>query len=279
MKNRSKHMIILLEAIENEAQAPIGRFFGSNDLIYRTRGDLPRGFGNHMYLLSYDKIEVDDYIYVEEHTTYQKCVGFEDNGDIICDNGLTYQKDKCNKITITTNNELKIEVDGHRGELLPDVSFDIKLPKPTEEFIKSYIMLHNDGHVNVVGFVEMNDMECNEIECEMYSCDIQCANPKPRTDKTDKNNFANIGIIKKFYHHTEVEKLCKKPNKDECIKFTKWIQNHWYMPYSKPNEWVLKRNESDLLSDDKIYTTEELYGFYKVFKATRGTINIPKIKP
>jgi len=232
MKNRSKHIIVLLEAIENEAQAPIGRFFDSNDLIYRTSDDLPRGVGNHMYLLSYDKIEIGDYIYVEGHTTYQKCVGFSYGlvgGDIYCDNGLIYQKDKCNKITITTNKKLKIHIDGYRGELLPDVSFDIELPKPTEEFIKSYIMLHNDGHVNTVVFVEMNDIECNEIECDMLSCDIQCANPKIQTVKTDENGYANIGIIRKFYHRTEVEELCRKAYSDgqsNIIGQDKWINKH-----------------------------------------------------
>lgn len=60
-------------------------------------------FDNVFYLKAYRKINVSDFIIVDEHESIKKCIGFDENGNINCDNGLCYQKDKCNPIIASSS--------------------------------------------------------------------------------------------------------------------------------------------------------------------------------
>ena len=61
------------------------------------------------------------------------------------------------KIIATTNPLLKIEIDGNRGDLLPDVSFDINLPQPSKQFIEKYIEEYNKGNIITDVLVEYEE--------------------------------------------------------------------------------------------------------------------------
>jgi len=61
------------------------------------------------------------------------------------------------------------------------------------------------------------------------------------------------------YTWRECEKSTSETN---ALKFAFWIQNNFYKPYGLPNNWILEKSPADLLSDDNIFTTEELYDIF-----------------
>ena len=86
----------------------------------------------HLYIISDDKIKEDDWCIDSDRNIFQHKNHFP----------ISIGQ---RKIIATTNTLLKIEIDGNRGDLLPDVSFDINLPQPSQQFIQKYIEEYNKG--------------------------------------------------------------------------------------------------------------------------------------
>lgn len=87
----------------------------------------------HLYFLSDEEIKEGDWFY-NPHSGHIHKAGT--HSDLI-----TINNNKCKKIITTTDESLITAIDGYRGDLLPDVSFDINLPRPSNEFIKKYCEL------------------------------------------------------------------------------------------------------------------------------------------
>ena len=104
---------------------------------------------NYLYIISDDEIKEGDYYIL---STNKPLIVLKSTGD-----GDYFN---CNKIIATTDTSLKIEIDGNRGDLLPDVSFDINLPQPSQQFIEKYIEEYNKGNVITDVLVEYEEW-CN----------------------------------------------------------------------------------------------------------------------
>ena len=104
-------------------------------------GDIAIYGFQHLYFLSDDEIKEGDWIYNSNgHGRENKLVHLTSTASVLNAKQFNYKK-----IIATTDESLKIEIDGNRGDLLPDVSFDIKLAKPSDSFISKYIEEYNAG--------------------------------------------------------------------------------------------------------------------------------------
>lgn len=103
--------------------------------------------GQHLYIISDDEIKEGDWFIHHSHgiTTLLKAIEVKDR--ILDNEGTSCCKSYCKKIIATTDTSLKIEIDGNKGDLLPDVSFDINLPQPSQQFIEKYIEEYNKGNI------------------------------------------------------------------------------------------------------------------------------------
>ena len=135
----------------------------------------------HLYFLSDDKIKEGDW-YIDKLGIVQQCESIRDNpltgpqSSIGSVGGKGFDKwstqyqnrdykdlDNCFKIVATTDESLVININGNRGDLLPDVSFDITLPRPSNEFIKKYCELGGIDEVLV-------EYKCSYEDCNMFGC-------------------------------------------------------------------------------------------------------------
>lgn len=95
--------------VDNELNYnPNINYDGSYDEILTYRPDI-----TFVTLCKYDtdlKIEIGDNIYIEGHNMIHECIGFENNGDIITERLLPYQKDKCHKVVGSNDTLLEKEI-------------------------------------------------------------------------------------------------------------------------------------------------------------------------
>jgi hypothetical protein len=102
----------------------------------------------HLYILSNEEIKGDDFVYRINSKDVVKVDSFLIH--LIKQNST----ELCKKIIASTDSSLKIEIDGNRGNLLPDVSFDIELPKISKSVIEYYVTEYNKGNVITKVLVE-----------------------------------------------------------------------------------------------------------------------------
>jgi hypothetical protein len=111
------------------------------------------GIYYHLYVVSDDQIKDGDWYFNTDMRT-------KEYGVIKADERLAKlatNAPSCKKIIATTDSSLTIKIDGYRGDLLPDVSFDIVLPQPSQLFIERYVTEYNKGNVITESLVEYED--------------------------------------------------------------------------------------------------------------------------
>ena len=170
----------------------------------------------HLYITSDDKIKEGDW-FINDLNQIKKCISRDTKGYIDFEGGFNTKPSSCKKIIATTNPLLKIEIDGNRGDLLPDVSFDINLPQPSQQFIQKYIEEYNKGNVITDVLVEYEEGKSYSGNEGLIIKEWLKINPK--------YNTITIKKIKDSYTREEVEKLCKKAYRegqnydtpDQCI--------------------------------------------------------------
>lgn len=143
----------------------------------------------HLYILSDEEIKEGDW-----YLTFQ-------NNEVIggarkCEDS-SYNFTNCKKIIATTDKSLKISIDGNRGNLLPDVSFDIVLPQPPQQFIEYFVFEYNKGNIITEVMVEYN----NDGK---YFCGIKEQELKKPTLKINPDNTINIKPIKDSWSREEI---------------------------------------------------------------------------
>ena len=142
------------------------------------------------------------------------------------------------KIIATTNPLLKIEIDGNRGDLLPDVSFDINLPQPSQQFIQKYIEEYNKGNV-ITDILVKYELISNE---EYFGNTVNPDNDVPYFDEklkiNPKDNTITIKKVKDSYSREEViefgnkvKEYCKNGCKPDSLhrvffEWDKWIEEN-----------------------------------------------------
>lgn len=156
----------------------------------------------NLYFLSDEEIKEGDYWYIWLDNN-QIC---QADGMIITINNHI-KNNHIKKIIATTDKSLKIQIDGNRGNLLSDVSFDIELPQPSQDFIKVFVGEYNKGNI-----IEWVDVEYEEkgywINLESHSFA-----KKPEwiyTHDIIKVNSKNEIIIRKIkdsWNRNELQKL------------------------------------------------------------------------
>ena len=150
-----------------------------NKIHYTTKRILNSYIAQHLYIISDDEIKEGDWCYdLKNNCTLQAKSSYE---------GM-----RIKKIIATTDPLLKIEINGNRGNLLPDVSFDINLPQPSQQFIEKYIEAYNKGQQITECLVEYE-----EIYPEHFTY-----NPSENIItrlKVDKNNTITIKKVKDSY--------------------------------------------------------------------------------
>lgn len=155
-----------------------------------------------LYIITDEKIEKDDwFLYLSSDTpiTY-KCNRI--------DSTFERQRDECKKIVASTDASLKTEIDGYRGDLLPDVSFDIELPQPPQAFIEAYCKA---GGIDEV-LVEVEPVVFGEVDGEIiYDWEHKI--------KTDSHNTITIHPVEeKTFTLSEVEEITRKVVLDYTAK-------------------------------------------------------------
>ena len=148
----------------------------------------------HLYIISNDKIKEDDWCIDSDRNIFQHKNHFP----------ISIGQ---RKIIATTNPLLKIEIDGNRGDLLPDVSFDINLPQPSQQFIEKYIEEYNKGNVITDILVEyasdFNSCFCTKDICNGNNC------PK-KLKINPKDNTLTIKKLKETYNKEELYQILEK---------------------------------------------------------------------
>ena len=178
--------------------------------IYDTK-DLYHTYFN-LYIISDDEIKLFDWVYNNKENIVEQITSKTQLIFVLEENK---ENQTFKKIIATTDTLLKIEINGNRGNLLPDVSFDINLPQPSQQFIEKYIEEYNKGNVITDVLVEYEDIIYNPGKEREYQsndrinledCDKQFRlkiNPKDNTItiKKVKDSYTreeHISNIKKF---------------------------------------------------------------------------------
>lgn len=118
------------------------------------------------------------------------------------------------KIITTTDKSLKLEIDGSRGNLLPDVSFDIELPQPSQSFIKKYVKEYNEGNI-------INDVL---VEYEyQYHSSKEFYGKNASWVSCDKKQY---NLIKETIPTCPVRETLKVNSKDNTITIKK-VKDSW----------------------------------------------------
>ena len=157
----------------------------------------------NLYIISDDEItskkllNTNDYYYIRNH--YNEWYVGKFNGvsfDFINNDGnFDSNLFVCKKVIATTDTLLKIEINGNRGNLLSDVSFDINLPQPSQQFIEKYIEEYNKGNVITDVLVEYE-----------YLLDDRTVLPYWNLKVNTKDNTITIKKLKETYTK---EELCQ----------------------------------------------------------------------
>jgi hypothetical protein len=204
MATTSKHKLVILPATKKGV--PIGEFFINKPIGDWNKGHLRlerceriTSLGHswsrngikteiqHLYVLSDDDIKEGEWIYESDLKTINQA-------------GKDYIRNSADKKIIATTDNLKIEVDGNRGDLLPDVSFDIEVPKVKQKFIEYFIEQYNKGNIITDVVVEY------------------------------RNNSLTIKKAKDNWNRDEVEtllyRICDRFNVNTSEPIDKWIEEN-----------------------------------------------------
>ena len=182
----------------------------------------------HLYIISDDKIKEGDYRVDVETGKIWKVTN---ENTFKHPSGYTMPK-----IIATTNTSLKIEIDGNRGDLLPDISFDINLPQPSEQFIEKYIEEYNRGNVITDVLIEY-ELISNE---EYFGNTVNPDDDVPYFDEklkiNPKDNTITIKKVKDSWNREEViefgnkvKEYCKDGWKSDSLhrvffEWDKWVE-------------------------------------------------------
>lgn len=99
---------------------------------------------HHLYVLSEETPQQGDWAFsFQDGILIQEIVKVE--GDIIKDSIRIFGR-KWYKIIASNNHDLKTTIDGNKGELLPDVSFDIEFPSINDHDVQWYVDQYQKGN-------------------------------------------------------------------------------------------------------------------------------------
>ena len=147
----------------------------------------------NLYIISDDEIKENGTHFYNPHSGQLHISGNHTDYKAVNNNG-------CKKIIATTDLLLKIEINGNRGNLLPDVSFDINLPQPSKQFIEKYIEEYNRGNIITDVLVEY------ENKFDDYGYDII----KSILKINPKDNTITIKKLKETYTREELYQILEK---------------------------------------------------------------------
>ena len=160
----------------------------------------------HLYIISDDEIKENGTHFYNPHSGQLHISGNHTDYKAVNSNN-------CKKIIATTDTLLKIEINGNRGNLLPDVSFDINLPQPSKQFIQKYVDEYNKGR---------------EIKDVLVEYDVHKNSFIPLW--IPKDNTITIKKVKDSYTREEVENLIYSAMTDRCYttvaEWKKWIEEN-----------------------------------------------------
>lgn len=244
--------IVMLEAYK----LSIPLFLDGDKLRYDDITPLESGLKNikcqNLYVTINVPVKLYDYVYIEGHLNILQCIGFMDNGDIECNNGLPYLKDKCKPVIATTDKEFTEQLSSNSNK---EFTTQIKtIPSLSEDFVKTFVkayaiykdvktMIQLENEViqqnlytnqieNSIGTAISNatthnlipsiDKETNTLRIELCSSDILFAGTN------EISSVDNSELIyekaEKFYTSTQVKELFEQ-YKDELSKVLKRFNN------------------------------------------------------
>ena len=148
------------------------------------KSELYKSNPQHLYILSDAEIKEDDW-YENNSVIFRADSKFDDGNN-------PNQNKNNKKILASTDTSLKLEVDGNRGDLLPDVSFNIDLPQIPQSFIEHFISEYNKG--NVINEV-MIEYEKIITDTKHYMLTHECKGFDEKL-KINPNNTINIKPVK-----------------------------------------------------------------------------------
>ena len=158
-------------------------------LIKESNYQLSNIQSHHLYIISDDEIKENGTHFYNPHSGQLHISGNHTDYKAVNNNG-------CKKIIATTDTLLKIEINGNRGNLLPDVSFDINLPQPSQQFIQKYIEEYNKGHIITDVLVEYE-----------YLLDDRAVLPYWNLKINTKDNTITIKKLKETYTKEELSQI------------------------------------------------------------------------
>ena len=226
-----KHKLVMLPT--EKAKIYVSRITGQLGLYKEEKTYTGESQGRHLYILSEDKINDDNWFVKMNYkggkpTLYQECKKAFCNSEWLNSSDV---KDVF-KVIATTDKSLLIEK--------RDDTFKMAygLPQIPQSFIEQFISSYNEGKIISEVMVEYD-------EEELYTRNIPRAGLKPENRdmwvslKTNPDNTINIKLIKDNFSRDEVIELLKKFNdrfgtlglvgdfksQDEP-KFDKWIEQN-----------------------------------------------------
>ena len=191
-------------------------FLEDNKGIVKTKNK-----NGHLYVLSDDEIKEGDWCYdLKNNCTLQAKSSYE---------GMRIKK------IIATTALLKIEINGNRGNLLPDVSFDINLPQPSQQFIQKYIEEYNKGREIKEVLVEYELISNEEYFLNTINPDDDVPYFDENLKINPKYNTITIKIVKDCYTREEVIEFGNKV-KEYCKDG--WKLDSLHRVFFEWDKWV-----------------------------------------
>lgn len=136
--------------------------------------------GINICIVSNDIIKPEDLCLVEGHERILQCKGFEENGDILMDNGLPYIKDKCFKV-IAMSDVYKFDFINKEG--------DFSAKRIDKKNIIDYIFNYN------------NEFQISDCVIPYYGESFEQSDPK------HFNDYITVYHIKENYNSSDVANL------------------------------------------------------------------------
>ena len=244
MSTVKKAKVVMLPTNEktNIINTNQGLLYNSNDYI---------GINQHLYIISDDKIKKDDW-----------CI--DSNGIIFQHKNHFPISIGQRKIIATTNTLLKIEINGNRGDLLPDVSFDINLPQPSQQFIQKYIEEYNKGNVITDVLVEYEYLLDDMVVLPYWKLKVN-AKDNTITIKKVKENFTKnevISLCDDAYKVGYGTAVCEETNQGKEVSFKEWLSTS--VLDTKPNKIYTKDEVIRLLEKYTSFIWSEVGIHYPV---------------
>jgi hypothetical protein len=194
---KEAQVIMLPAEREDSNKAPLGKFFDTGGLVFRVDSDIPRGAGQHLYIVDDSEIKDGDW-FIFKNNLY-KCNSTDE--DLVYfynqeqDEIERYIND-CKKIIATTDPKLI----NQNGNMMYK-SDECDAAQPSQQFIKEYCEKGGIDKV-MVGYERL----------PLDKMTILSGNPyyEPQYElKINPDNTINIFPIKESWSREEVEKLLK----------------------------------------------------------------------